>query len=94
MFSEQRCSAISDAYDGRGSVVRGASTGHEVVLRMGSGEDYRRFAAECLQLAEKITDPERKIALQAMAVAWERLAAFVDRPAILALTRPEGGDRT
>lgn len=61
---------------------------------MSSGEDYRRFAAECLQLSEQINDPSHKVALQAMAVAWERLAAFVERPAILALTRPEDGDRT
>jgi hypothetical protein len=61
---------------------------------MDSGEDYRRFAAECLQLAEQIEDPSRKAALQAMAVAWERLAEFVDSPAILALKRPKDGDQT
>jgi hypothetical protein len=61
---------------------------------MGSGEEYRRFAAECLQLAEQTKDPSRKAVLQAMAAAWERLAEFVDNPAILALNRPKDDDQS
>lgn len=61
---------------------------------MGSGEHYRRFAVECLQLAEQTKDLSSKAELQAMAVAWERLADFVGGPAIMALKRPESGDQT
>jgi hypothetical protein len=44
---------------------------------MGSGEDYRRFAAECLRLAKQISDPKEKAVLASMASAWIRLADFV-----------------
>ncbi len=60
---------------------------------MGSGEEYRRFAAECSQLAEKTNDLRRKAALMAMAVAWERLAEFIESPAILALRTSKDGDQ-
>jgi hypothetical protein len=59
---------------------------------MGSGEEYRRLAAECLQLAQKADDLGRKAALMAMAAAWERLAEFIESPAILALRTPKDGD--
>jgi hypothetical protein len=52
---------------------------------VGAGEEYRHFAAECLQLAEQIRDPDRKLALLAMAVAWQKLAEFIESPAIVAL---------
>ncbi len=55
---------------------------------MGSGEEYRRFAAECLKLAQQTHDSGRKTALMAMAIAWKRLAEFIESPAILALKHP------
>jgi len=60
---------------------------------MGSGEEYRRFATQCLQLAERTQDRRRKAALMAMAVAWVRLAEFIESPAILALKPPQDGDQ-
>jgi hypothetical protein len=61
---------------------------------VGSGEEYRRFAGECLLLAEQLKDPSSKAALMSMATAWQRLAEFVERPAILTLKVPEGGDHS
>jgi hypothetical protein len=60
---------------------------------MGSGEEYRRFAAECLQLAEQTDDGGRKAALMAMAAAWQRLADFIESPAIVALKPSKDGDQ-
>ena len=36
--------------------------------------EYRRHAAECLLIADEITDPNNKLLLVAMAQAWLRLA--------------------
>ena len=36
--------------------------------------EYRRYAAECLLIADGITDPENRISLLAMAQAWLKLA--------------------
>ncbi len=60
---------------------------------MGSGDEYRRFADECLQLAERTHDADRKAALMMMVAAWERLAQFVDSPAILALKPSKDADQ-
>jgi hypothetical protein len=52
--------------------------------------EYRRHAAECLLLADEITDPNNKLLLVAMAQAWLKLAQraeenlipdFVSQPA-------------
>jgi hypothetical protein len=37
-------------------------------------EEYRRHAAECLRLAECITDSKERLLLIDMAQAWQRLA--------------------
>jgi hypothetical protein len=36
--------------------------------------EYRRYAAECLLIADGITDPENRITLLTMAQAWLKLA--------------------
>ena len=36
--------------------------------------EYRRYAAECLCIADDITNPENKMMLIAMAQAWLKLA--------------------
>jgi hypothetical protein len=36
--------------------------------------EYRRYAAECLLIADGINDPENRITLLAMAQAWLKLA--------------------
>jgi hypothetical protein len=46
------------------------------VTRAASAADYRRFAAECLHLAERY--PISKATLIAMAAAWQRMAEFAD----------------
>jgi hypothetical protein len=51
------------------------------VTRAASAADYRRFAAECLHLAEQY--PISKATLIAMAAAWQRMAEFADRMEIM-----------
>jgi hypothetical protein len=51
------------------------------VTRAASSADYRRFAAECLHLAEQY--PISKATLIAMAAAWQRMAEFADRMEIM-----------
>lgn len=41
---------------------------------MATSDEYRRFARECLALAEKATDPMDRVRLLAMAQAWRNLA--------------------
>jgi hypothetical protein len=41
---------------------------------MHSSEDYRRYAAECLQLAATVMDPQARTMLAHMAQVWLRLA--------------------
>jgi hypothetical protein len=42
---------------------------------MGRAEDYRRYAAECLALAQRATDPKDRARLAEMANAFIELAA-------------------
>jgi hypothetical protein len=42
-------------------------------------EDYQHHAAECLRLAEQVTDPFHKMALIEMAQAWLRLAEQAEK---------------
>ena len=42
---------------------------------MARAEDYRRYAAECLELAERIQDPVHRARLLEMANAFNKLAA-------------------
>jgi hypothetical protein len=41
---------------------------------MASSEDYRRYAAECLEVAPTMTDPQVIATLRYIARAWLRLA--------------------
>jgi hypothetical protein len=41
---------------------------------MRSAEDYRRYAAECLELAITMNDPQVRAAMMHMAQVWLRLA--------------------
>ena len=41
---------------------------------MSSDDDYHRYAAECLALAQRTTDPNDKARLLQMAQAWRDLA--------------------
>ena len=41
--------------------------------------EYQRYAAECVLLAEQISNPEQKPRLLAMAQAWLRLAQLAEK---------------
>ncbi len=41
---------------------------------MGRSEEYRRFAAECLEIVRKSQDPQTRNVLLQMAQVWSRLA--------------------
>jgi len=43
--------------------------------------EYRRYAAECLLIADGITDPKKRISLLAMAQAWLKLARRAEEQA-------------
>jgi hypothetical protein len=45
---------------------------------MGRAEDYRRYAAECLRIAQTISSPGEKNVLLQMAETWRRLASQVE----------------
>jgi hypothetical protein len=45
----------------------------------GSVELYRTYAAQCVELARKASDPETRLALLNMARAWLVLAEQADR---------------
>ena len=42
---------------------------------MGRSDKYRRYAAECLEMASVIHDPRARAALLQMAQVWLRLAS-------------------
>ena len=42
-------------------------------------EKYRRHAAECLRIAEVVTDPQNRILLIHMAQAWLLLAQQIEK---------------
>jgi len=44
---------------------------------MGRSEEYRRFAAECLEMANAFDDPQARAVLLQMAQVWFRLAGDV-----------------
>ena len=44
-----------------------------------SAEEYRRHAAQCLRIAERITDAQGKASLVAMAQAWLFLARQAEK---------------
>jgi hypothetical protein len=44
---------------------------------MPAAEDYLRYAAECIALAQRTDDPDTKARLLQMAQAWRELAAKV-----------------
>jgi alpha-beta hydrolase superfamily lysophospholipase len=51
---------------------------------MASSIDYRRYAEDCLRLAERASSPETKSVLKMLAGAWHRLAQereAIERPA-------------
>lgn len=41
---------------------------------MGNAENYRRYAAECIRLAQHLQDPAEKALLLRMARVWRRVA--------------------
>jgi hypothetical protein len=43
-------------------------------IPMGRSEEYRRFAAECLEMASAFDNPQARAALLQMAQVWFRLA--------------------
>jgi hypothetical protein len=51
---------------------------------MGRSEEYRRFAAECLEMASAFDNPQARAVLLQMAQVWFRLAnevtAYGDTP--------------
>jgi hypothetical protein len=45
---------------------------------MGRSEEYRRYAAECLEMASTLHDPKARATLLHMAQVWLRLAGQGD----------------
>jgi hypothetical protein len=45
---------------------------------MGRAKDYRRYAAECLRIAQTISSPTEKNVLLHMAETWRRLASQIE----------------
>lgn len=43
-----------------------------------SAEQYRQYAAECMQLLARVRDPKRRAAILQMAAAWSDLAQLAD----------------
>jgi hypothetical protein len=62
--------------------------------KVNSAEAYRRFAAECVLLANRSHDPDSKAALLEMATAWQTLAQFVENRVNATFKVPDGGDQT
>ncbi len=48
---------------------------------MGKAEQYRRYAGECIRLAQQSQHPQEKDVLLGMAAAWRRLAEHVESTA-------------
>jgi hypothetical protein len=46
---------------------------------MGTAEQYRHYAAECIRLAQQSQHPPEKDMLLSMAAAWRRLAEHAER---------------
>ena len=44
-------------------------------IPMGRSEEYRRFAAECLEMASAFDNPQARAALLQMAQVWFRLSS-------------------
>ncbi len=59
-------------------------------------DDYRRYAAECLKIAENIGDPQSKAGLIAMAQSWLYLAAHAEKnlQTVLVYETPEPRQHT
>jgi hypothetical protein len=49
---------------------------------MGRAEDYRRYATECLRIAQTISSPTEKSVLLQMAETWRRLASQIESLAL------------
>jgi hypothetical protein len=47
---------------------------------MPSAEDYRQYAAQCLALAQQVSDPDARAHLLEMAQAWRELADKAQNP--------------
>jgi hypothetical protein len=45
---------------------------------MGRAEDYRRYASECLRIAQTISGDAEKRALLQMAETWRRLSSEIE----------------
>jgi hypothetical protein len=56
-----------------------------------NADEYRRYAVECLQLAETVKT-QAKDALRAMAIAWNDLAERAERSALSRRAQPEKQD--
>ena len=46
---------------------------------MGLADDYRRHAAECLEVAATLADPQKRMAMIAMAESWRHLAMQAEK---------------
>jgi hypothetical protein len=46
---------------------------------MSRAEEYRRYAAECIRVAQETADPRDKALLLEMAQKWRELAERADR---------------
>jgi hypothetical protein len=56
---------------------------HGAKTLMGQAENHRRYAAECLRLAQRCSNPAEKSLLVQMAETWRRLAEQADARALI-----------
>jgi hypothetical protein len=61
---------------------------------MTSADDFRRYAAECVALAQQMSDPADKAHMLQMAQAWRELADKLASKADDGHTEPPGSDLT
>ena len=61
---------------------------------MASADDYRRYAAECVALAQRMSDPAEKAVLLQMAQAWHELAEKQEARAANERKESPGSDLT
>jgi hypothetical protein len=61
---------------------------------MASADQYRRYAAECIRVAQQATDPTDKLVLLQMAETWRRLAERADASNRVAVEPDQSGQET
>jgi hypothetical protein len=63
-----------------------------LIVRKSTGE-YRRFAADCRELASRVTREDDKYALELMAQAWEKVAISLRAKKQQEQTKPRAANK-